>query len=142
MRVPTALDLIDIPVDLADRLADGALRVIDHAEAGAREHRHVAVFQIHHVARMGENGRHVAGHEPFILADADQQRTAFTRGDDLVLVATRNHGDAVRAFDALERLHHRIFEAAFKKLLDQVRKNFGVGLRREHMAARFKRLLE
>jgi hypothetical protein len=45
---------------------------------------HLAVLEVDHVARVGEDRAHVAGHEVLAVADADEQRAALARRDDLV----------------------------------------------------------
>ena len=60
------------------------------AVAVALEHRHVAVVEVDDLARVREDRRDVARDEVLAVADADEQRTALARRDDLArLVGSR-----------------------------------------------------
>ena len=69
-------------------------RPVEIAEPHAvgREHRHVAIGEEEHVARVAEDGGHVGGDEVLALAEADHHRRPGARGDDLVRIGARDHG--------------------------------------------------
>src|SRR5690606_32445252 len=61
------------------------------------DNRNFTVVEIHHLVRVFDNWRSVGGQEVFILADADDQRAAFSGGDELVRVVEGEHDDRVGA---------------------------------------------
>jgi len=111
---------------------------IHHAIAVLREDGHLAIVQVHHVARVLENRRHVAGDVVLAFTQSDEQRTSLARRDDLLGIVGRDHRDAVGALHEGEGVDHRLFEIAVEGCLDEMREDFGVRLRDE----RVPRLLE
>src|SRR6185312_11897331 len=78
--------------------------------------------------------RYVARNVVLALAKPDEERTALTRGNELVGIATRHDSDPVRAFDLGESVHHGLLERVLVRFLYQVREYFRVGLRHELVA--------
>jgi hypothetical protein len=66
--------------------------------------------------------------------DAHEQRAPLARRDDLAGLAPVHHRDAVRALDEVQRLEHRVLEAAVVRALDEVGEHLGVGVRGDGVA--------
>jgi hypothetical protein len=142
VRKAAALDGAEVPVD-AVHLAGARDGVdVEHAIAAGLEHGHVAVLEVDDLARVRKDRRHVGGDEVLVLAEPEEERAPLARGNDLVRVDRRDHGDPVRPLHLPQRLEHRILEVAVEALLDQVREHLGVGIRREDVAAPLEHLLE
>ena len=73
------------------------------------DHGQIAVAEEEQVARVIENGRHVAGDEVFVLAQADHGRRAIARGDDFVRLVGGDHRQAKTPVSRFTRLAHRFF---------------------------------
>ncbi len=131
-----------VPEHVGNLAVDGPALEIAQPHAGRREDRHVAIGQEKHVARVAEDGGHVGGHEVFVVADADDHRWAVARGDDLLRIGARNHGQREDAGEFRHRRPHRFFQVAAEVLLDQVGDDLGVGLGAEHVAFGFELMLE
>ena len=99
VRISASLDLPQVPVHLAHTTTHFACIVVEHAVAVSVQHRDVAVIQIHHLASVRQDGRHIARNIVLSFTQPEQQRTALTRRDELVWIATRYDGNAVRALD-------------------------------------------
>ena len=124
------LDLIEIPVDSTYALPH-ALRIqIQDFVAVAGEHAHLAVVEIDYLTRVLQNGRDVARDVELVLAKTKQQRTSFPRGDDLVGIPAREHGDAVGTLHEVKRIDHRVLERVvihgrFNQVSQHFRVRFG-----------------
>ncbi len=94
----------------------------------------IAVAQEEHVLGVREYGRNVAGHEVFVVADADHDGRAIARRHDLVGVLPGDHDQREDAGQLLDGDAHGLFEVALEVLLDQVGDDFGVGLGLEDVA--------
>ena len=69
------------------------------------------------------------------VADADDDRRAVADGDELFRIVGRDQHEREQPAHALHRAQHRVLEAVVLPfLLDEVRDDFGVGLRRERVA--------
>src|ERR1035437_5709833 len=117
-------------VEIAERYAFG------------RENRHIAIGQEEHILGVGEDGGDVAGDEVLVVADADDDGRAVARGDDLIRIGARDHGEGKDAGEFLDGGAHGLFQVAFKMLLHQVGDDFGVGLGLEDVAFVLELLLE
>ena len=109
---------------------------IAEPHAVGRQHRHVAIGQEKHVARVIQDGRHVGRHEILVVAQPDHHRGAGTRGDDLVRVRARDYRQRKNAVKLLDRRAHGLFQIAGEVLLYQVRDDLGIGLGFELVAFR------
>ena len=109
---------------------------IEHLVSLAGDDAHLAVVEIDDLAGVRENRRRVAGDEVLAVADADQQRAALPRADDLVRIVRRDHGDAVRPLDEVQRVDHGVLEqlTVAERGFDQVRQHLGVRLGHEGVA--------
>ena len=77
------------------------------------------------------------GQEVLALAEADDQRRGVLGGDDLARVSVGDRDQRVGAVHLPQRPAHRLDQrrrAALERLVDQVRDDLGVGLRREPAA--------
>jgi hypothetical protein len=110
--------------------------LLEDLVAGPGHDAQFTVVEIDDLARVREDRRGVARHEILPVANADQQRTALAGGDDLVGVVRRQHGDAVRAFDEVQRVDHGVLQRITfgHGRLDQVGQHLAVGLRLELVA--------
>ena len=139
---PAALDLVQIPVDLADAALELLRALIENRVAVARQHRDIAVVEIDDFARLRQNRRDVAGDVVLAVAEADEKRAALPRRDDLVLVLAGDDRDSVGAFDLPEGFDHGVLEISVERLFDQVSDDFGIGLGDEGVAVGDELLLE
>ena len=138
------LDLVERPIDAADAFRDTARVEVEHLVAVLREHAHLAVVQVHDLSGVLQDRRGVARDVVLVVTEADEQRTAVPRADDLVGVAARDDGNPVRALNQVERVDHAVFErVAIHRRLDQMREHFrvrlgleGVPLHLEHLSQR------
>ena len=131
-----------VPQHVSNLAVDGPALEIAQPHAGRREDRHIAIGQEKHVARVAEDGGHVGCDEVFVVADADDHRRAVARGDDLLRIGARNHGQREYARQFRDGLPYRLFQVAPEVLLDQVGDDLGVGFGAEHVAFRFQLMLE
>ena len=97
------------------------------------------VVQVNRLARVGDDGRDVAGEKVLTLSDAEHQRTPPPRADDHPGHVRMNHRDAIGADHLAQRLADGLDQRSLCLLLpavesrpDQVGKNLGVGLRLEN----------
>ena len=71
-----------VPGDAGRGALDRAAVERGHADARGRHHRHLAVFQEHHVAGVRQQGGDVGGHVDLALAEADHDRARAVLGHD------------------------------------------------------------
>ena len=84
---------------------------------------------------MRENRGNVAGDEKFLFAEADHDRRAQARGDDLVRIFGRKGHQRVSAAHHLHRFQDRFFQrSVLRKFLEQMGDDFGVGFGEELVA--------
>jgi len=114
--------------DLHGTLHCIALR-IEYPIVGEIHLDHIALFEIHHVPGDLQQGRHIGPDEVFSLAHSQQQRTAFTRGNELVRIVCCHHADGVGT-DQLRQRHLRGYQQAALRIvaMNQVGDDFGVGI--------------
>src|SRR6266404_9187174 len=68
-----ALDLIEIPIDLADAALELLRALIENRVAVACEHRDIAIVEVHDLPRLRQNRRDIAGHVVLAVAESDQK---------------------------------------------------------------------
>ena len=135
MRVSAQLDRCEVPGDVVHG-AELHVRVAVHDVIAVRcEDRDVAVVQIHHRARVLENGRRVGRHEKLLVAHPQQHGRPLPGHHDLPRLVRGDDGQPVRADYAFQRRDHPRFEAAAGGFLDQMGECLGVGLGLEAVAA-------
>src|SRR5436190_9257782 len=83
---------------------------------------------------MLEDRRRIGRDEVFPLADSDEDGRALARDDDFSWLVARDHRDAVRADDVLQRGNDARLERIARGVLDQVRERLGVGVATERVA--------
>ena len=88
---------------------------------------------------MLENGGRVGGDEILALADADENRGALARDDDLARLVARDHRQAVGADDVRQRPDHPLFQRRAFRHLDQMGDGLGIGVAVEAVAATLER---
>ena len=81
------LDLVQIPIDARRALLHRFRIQIHDVITVLGQHRHLTVIEVHDLARMLENGSHVAGDVVLAFAETDEQRAALPGGDDLFRIA-------------------------------------------------------
>lgn len=111
---------------------------IEHAHAIAAQFGGVALFQKDHLPGGLHDRRDIGGNEVFALAHADQQWAAHARADEALLLGLAHHRQRVGASEFLHRALQRAEEIARigQMVMDQMRNDFGVGLRLEGVAER------
>ena len=126
--MPGQLQLGHIPGDVVHR-ADLHVRLaIQHRVSRRREHRDVAVVQIHHRAGVLEHRRRVRRHEQLVVADPQQHRRSLPRHHDLARLRRRHDRQPVRPLHQGQCRDHPRLEGLPRGLLDQVRQGLRVGL--------------
>ena len=125
-----------IPFDLLHLTRNRHVVEREHVDAFRQHAGDVSVLEIDDLARMGHDGRDVAGDDRRALADADDQRGPLAGDDHLPWMPSGNHGDSVGALHLLEGLRDRGEEIAPVKCGDEMRQDLGVRLRDEHAPAR------
>ena len=80
--------------------------------------------------REGRERDGVGAQKHLAVAVADRKRAAAARRDQKIVLAGEEHGERERAFEALQRLGHRLdrLQAAVERHGDQMRDDLGVGL--------------
>src|SRR3989454_2757798 len=139
---PATLDLIQVPVDLADAALELLGALVQNRVSVTRKNRDVSVIQIDDLSGMRENRGDVTRDVVLAVAEPNQERTAFSCSDNLVSVPAGDDGYPVSPFDLPERLDHRVLEIPVERFLDQMRDDFGVGLRSELVPPCLESLLE
>ena len=134
VREAALLGGVEAPVDLGDLALH--LRPIQRQDPGpiGRHVGDVALVQDDDVLGVLEDGRHVAGEEPFAVAEPDDERDVHSRADDPIGVLGVHHGNGVRPAHLVQGGAHRLDEIARVLRLDEVGEHLGIGLRREPMA--------
>jgi hypothetical protein len=117
----------------------GRARRIQDGDGFAANLRHVAFRQEHEAPRHRQQCSHVGGNEVFIDAEADDDGTAFACRDDAFGIRLAHHGQCIRAPKFRHRFSNRgeQISRGAKMMMDPVRDDFGVGLRRERVAQAF-----
>src|SRR6185295_7142228 len=119
------LDFVERPIDAAHALRDASRIEVENLVAFAGEHAHLAIVEIHDLARVLKNRGDVAGDVELALAKPDEQRASLSRAHDLVGILTRDHRDPVRPLHEIERVDDRVLELTVERRLDQVSENLG-----------------
>ena len=110
MRVAAFLRLLHRPLDHV-RLPHHVLLIERHdAISVGHEDRHLAVVQVHHVARVPDDRRGVRGDEILAVSHADQKRAEVPRRDELLRLPAVNDRDAIGAAHLVQGLAHAVFE--------------------------------
>ena len=78
---------------------------------------------------MGNDGRGIAGHQRFILAEPQNDRAAATSCNELARLMIGDDHDAVGPLDLLQRFAHRVFQIPLVAIGDQLDQHFGIGIR-------------
>ena len=136
VRVAALLGGLDGPVDVVD----GSLLLdagdVGHADLVAGEVGHVALLEVHHAPRVGEDRGDVRREERLAVAEPDDERHVHPRPDQPLRLAAVEDRERIRPDRAPQRLPHGLRDVAAIGLLDEVRDDLGVGLRIEAMAGR------
>ena len=86
-----------------------------------------------HIACVAQDGGHVGRNEVFALSQADYDRRALSRGDDLVWIQPAQHGKRKNSADVFQRGTDSALQIAFEILFHKMRDDFGIGFRLEAM---------
>ena len=89
---------------------DGLAVEVGELDAGGGEDGHVAIGEEVDVARVVENAGNVGGDEGLAFADADDDRRAEARGDDLVGLGGGENAQREGAGEALDGAADGCFE--------------------------------
>ena len=107
-----------------------------------RQHRHIAIGQKKHVARVTQNGGDVGGHEVFVIAQPDHHGRSIARRHNLIRVRPRDEHQGEHAREFLDGGAHGFFQVAAEMLLHQVRDDLGIGLGFENVPFGFQLVLQ
>jgi hypothetical protein len=133
-------DALDLAVDA--REAVGPVDPVLDPVAPELQVGDVAFLEVHDaLGHAGERHR-IRREERLAVADAEHQRRAEPRADDAVRLVAAEDGDRVGAVQLDDGALDRVEQVAFVVEVDEVRDHLGVGLAREHVAARLKRRTE
>ena len=94
----------------------------------------LAVLDLEHAPRLGEEGRDRRGEERLAVAEPDHQRALLARRHQRVGVVAVHGGERVVAPELAECVADRVGEVAVVVALDQVGDDLGVGLGAEPVA--------
>ena len=98
------------------------------------DHDDVAVLDLHHPARLLEEGRNRRGEERLALAEADDKRALLTSADEDLGVVGVHRDEGVVTAQVGEGGAHGEGQVAFVVTLDQVGDDLGIGLGAEDVA--------
>ena len=99
-----------VPGDVLHLAGDGLAFEVGELHARGRDDGEVAIAEKEQVAGVVQDGRHIAGDEVFVLAQADDRRRAIASGDNLVGLVGRDDGDREHAGQQLHRLAYGFFQ--------------------------------
>ena len=103
MGITAAFDGREVEGDLLDRLGDGCRVEVMRLEPVGAQSGRFAIFEIDHAPRVRHERRRIACDHHFILAEPKHHRAAVPRGQDEAGLTRRDRGDAVCAFQQLQR---------------------------------------
>ena len=130
----------EVPIDLADRLADsGGLQVPDPV-ALAGQHHHLPVVEIHHRPGVLQQRRRIRSHEPLVLSHPDQQRRSIAGRDQDARLIGGDEGQAVGALHVAQRRLLTALPGSLVELAHQVGQHLGIRLRLEGVSPLFQAL--
>lgn len=111
---------------------------VEDAHAIAAQFCGIAFFEEDHLAGGLHDRRHIGGDEVLALAYADQQRAAHPRANEAFRLGLAHHRQRVGAGEFLDGALQRGEQVAgaAQMVMDQMRDDFGVGLRLEGVAQR------
>src|SRR5919198_797280 len=102
---------------------------VEHFITVAGQYPHLTIVEVDDLSGMLEDRRDVAGNVVLAVSQTDQEWASLAGADDLVGVAARDHGDAVRPFHQVQCIHHCVLEGvAIHRCLDQVCEHLRVRL--------------
>ena len=99
-----------------------------------RQDAHLVVAQVNDALRIADQGARIAGQKDFLVADAQDQRTAEAGADDHAWKARADDRQAVGALEMEQRLLHRLDQVVLQIGGDQVGDDLGIGLAAEEEA--------
>ena len=128
-----------VPGDVLHLAGDGLAFEVGELHARRRNDGKIAIGEKEQVASVVQNGRHVAGDEVFVFAQADDRGRPVAGGDNLVGLVCGDDGDGEHSGQQLHRLADGFFQRDLavgrgEIFLDQVGDHFGVGLGAELVA--------
>src|SRR5438552_2545220 len=133
--IAALLGLADVPLDLDDFWLDGGAADGAHLGPKLGDRHHLAFAEEQDFLGVRDDGSDVRGDEPFLVADADHEGGVEPGADQQVRVALREDRHGVGTLEARQRDADRGHQVALVVFFDQVRNDFGIGLRDKDMAA-------
>ena len=122
------LCLADVPVDV-DQLGLNRDSIQGRNLCAERRHSgHLALAEDQHPLGVRDDRCDVRSDVVLVVAEANHQRRIEARADEQLGVVGREHGQRIRAVEALERGPHGGQEVTLVVGLDEVRDDFRVGL--------------
>ena len=115
---------------------------IGELDAIRRQDRDIAVREEKHIASVSQNRGHIGRNKVFALAQTDHHRGTFAGRDDLIRIATAQHGQREYAAQFLHSLTHSLLQIAVEILLDEVSDDLGIGLGLENVSFLLELLLQ
>src|SRR6185503_7132180 len=134
-----------VPVDAGGGALDAA--AVEGHELGAvsRDARDLAILENHHVSSIGQDGGDIRRQIRLAATQPHHHATsAELRRDDLLRMRVREHGNGIGPPHFGQRAAARVakIESAAEALLEEVRDDFGIGLRAESMTVGEQALLD
>ncbi len=143
--VAALLGLDGIPGKVVGGALDRRPGAVDDRDRAAPQARHVAVLEEDDVPGVGEQRGRVGGEEPLVGRDAEHQRRAAARRDDLLVGGERDGSEGVHPLELGDGALHRgkqIARAVPEVVREQVGDHFGVGVGGEGPALGLQAALE
>ena len=132
------------PVDAADAAGELVPRAVGQLDALLGDDREIPLFEEDHVARMRQDGWHVARDEVALLPQPEDERRGVLRHHQHLRGALAHHRQRVGPLHLGKRRAHRLGQPLSRLLLvgDQVGEDLGIGLRAELVSGAGERLLQ
>jgi len=135
MRETLFLHRIDAELDRVDTMPDRFAAESPDINFIPAQNRHLAVFKVNDLFGQIQNRRHVRRDIIFILADADNQRRAYSRGDQKIRFLAADNPQRERPLKFPDSFLRRGNDIALIIFFDQMRNYFGIGFGNKSMTA-------
>ena len=136
MLVAALFRLNGIPGDLLELRLAGFPGGIEQADPAARNHGNFMFVEKKNRSRVRQHGRNIRCDESLAIDAAHNERRAFADRDDLFGIVGGENGESEETLEFLERRKNGFLEISLEILFDQMRDDFGVGLRCELVSFR------
>ena len=98
----------NVPVDMLRFLVYQIAAAVVNLHFVRGQHHNLPVVQIVNILRVGQQSRHIAGNQIFILAQANHQRAILAHGVKPLRLVNAQNPQRVRALQLVHQLNHRV----------------------------------